>query len=278
MLRPLRAELGAWTPRAGRPRLEPLAAIAAAWPQIVGSDLARSTRPASISGDVLVVVTSSSAWSQQLAFLVPEILAALASLPQAAGIAQLRFRVGRMARATGRAAGASPAAPARSKRRPGPETLPAETLEEALARMRERFAQSQDAKRALGWKACDRCGVWIQGGARCAPCAGSIAAEREVAVQRLMYDAPWLGYGGTAALIDALTIEEYERIRHALLERWWALLARAKADGRVSSNGRERKIASSFVLLHTGWEPQRITPAVVRNLLGDDLMTLLYEK
>jgi hypothetical protein len=92
-----------------------------------------------------------------------------------------------------------------------------------------------------------------------------------------MYDAPWLGYGGTAALIEALTVEEYERNRRALLERWWALLLRAKADGRVSAEGRERKIASSFVLLQTGWEPQRITPALVRSILGDDLMTLLYE-
>jgi hypothetical protein len=93
-----------------------------------------------------------------------------------------------------------------------------------------------------------------------------------------MYDAPWLGYGGTAALIEALTVEEYERIRHALLQRWWALLLRAKADGRVSADGRERQIASSYVLLQTRWEPQRITPAVVRNILGDDLMTILYEK
>jgi hypothetical protein len=81
---------------------------------------------------------------------------------------------------------------------------------------------------------------------------------------------------GTAALIESLTVEEYERNRLALLERWWTLLLRTKADGRVSLDGRERKIASSYVLLKTGWEPQRITPAVVRNILGDDLMTVLY--
>jgi hypothetical protein len=275
MLRPLRAALGAWSPHARRSPLDPLAAIAAAWPQIVGPDLARAARPASIADDALVIVTNSSGWSQQLAFLSPEILRALAAIPAAAGIARLRFRVGRHDPARGRAA-AKQAARVQPRQRPGVELEPAASLDEALDRIRVRFEQNRDAKEARGWKSCRRCGVTILGGMHCAPCAGSLAAEQEVAVQRLMYDAPWLGYGGTAAVIEALTVEEYERIRRALLERWWTLLLRVKADGRVSVDGRERRIASSYVLLHTGWEPQRITPAVVRNILGDDLMTFLY--
>jgi len=279
MLRPLRAAIGGWSPRAGRSPLDPLAAIAAAWPQIVGAELARATRPSSIAGDALVVVTGSSAWSHQLSFLAPEILRALGEIPAAAEIGRLRFRVGRIERSRGRAAtAAQPPAGKRSGVDSGAELIAPRSLDEALERIRLRFEQTRNAKRTHGWKFCERCGVMIQGGMQCAPCAGSIAAEREVAVQRLMYDAPWLGYGGTAALIEALTVQEYERNRHALLERWWTLLLRAKADGRVSADGRERKIASSYVLLQTGWEPQRISPAVVRNILGDDLMTLLYEQ
>ena len=237
--------------------------------------MARAARPTSIVDDTLVIVTSSSGWSQQLSFLSPEILRALGGIPQAAGISRLRFRVGRHAPARGRTA-PQQAAHVQPRRSLGAEPEPAASLDEALERIRLRFEQNRDAKRAHGWKSCSRCGVTILGGMHCAPCAGSIAAEQEVAVQRLMYDAPWLGYGGTAALIEMLTVEEYERIRHALLERWWTLLLRVKADGRVSTDGRERRIASSYVLLHTGWEPQRITPAVVRNILGDDLMTFLY--
>ena len=39
---------------------------------------------------------------------------------------------------------------------------------------------------------------------------------------------------------------------------------------------RERQIASSYVLLQSGLEPDRITPAVVRNLLGDELEAQLH--
>jgi hypothetical protein len=277
MLKPLRAALEAWTPRPGGSLLDPLVAITAAWSQLVGPELARVTRPTAIVEETLVVTTSSSAWSHQLSLLSPQILRALHRMSEGRGIARLRFRVGRV-RTPARAGPGAPAPPGRGAARPQrPELAPAASIDEALARMRERFEENRQAKRAHGWKSCARCGVLIQRGMHCAPCAGSIAAEREVAVQRLMYDAPWLGYGGTAELIETLTVEEYERIRHALLERWWALLSRAKAAGRVSDDGRERRIASSYVLLQTGWEPQRITPAVVRNILGDDLMTLLYE-
>ena len=275
MLRPLRSAIGNWSPGAG-PKLDPLAAIVAAWPQIVGVELARATRPSTITGDALVVVTASSAWSHQLSFLAPDILRALAAIPAAANIERLRFRVGRIGSprprgiASQQPAGTRPGAPRAELSAPT-------SLDEALEQIQHRFEQNRDAKHAQGWKPCQRCGVTIKGGTHCAPCAGSIAAQRAVAVQRLMYDAPWLGYNGTAAVIEALTVEEYEQNRRALLERWWTLLLRAKADGRVSADGRERKIASSFVLLQTGWEPQRITPAVVRNILGDDLMTLLYE-
>jgi hypothetical protein len=275
MLKPLRAALGDWAPRNGRSRIEPIAAVAAAWAGLVGPELARTTRPSTIAGKTLVVITTSSAWSHQLSFLAPEILRALRAIPEAAGIEELRFRVGRLERSRTRAP--VPRRPALSRRAVTREAEPAKSLDEAVERIRALFTQSQDAKRAHGWKTCRRCGVWIADGTHCAPCAGSITQERAVAAQRLMYDAPWLGYDGTAALIEALTIEEYERNRHALLERWWMLLLRTKADGRVSPDGRERKIASSYVLLKTGWAPQRITPAVVRNILGDDLMALLYE-
>jgi predicted nucleic acid-binding Zn ribbon protein len=276
MLRPLRASLSGWSPRARGTRGEPLSVIAARWPQIVGPDLSRSTRPSSLSGDTLVVMTASSAWSQQLSFLAPEILRALGALPEAAAVKQLRFRVGRVAKRAAAAGYPGPRPGLHVAVGPAAETVPPATPEEALDRLRRQFARVEDAKRARGWKFCERCGVTIEGGSHCAPCAGSIADEREVATARVMYDAPWLGYAGTAEVVTALSVEEYERIRRALLERWWTLLTHAKTSGRLSADGRERKVASSYVVLQTGWEPQRITPAVVRNILGDELMNLLY--
>lgn len=272
MLTPLRSALDGWRPRRRGPGLGTLDAIVLAWPEIVGPQLAAATQPLSLAGDALVVTTASSAWSQQLSFLVPEILRGLHEIAQAQGVARIRFRVGTLRRA---------AAPRRGQALPnerrhvaaGEPAPPAADPGEALERLKAAFERRPAP---AGEPPCRRCGIPIAGGDYCAPCAGTLGEERDVAVQRLMYDAPWLGYRGTAAVFPALSVEDYERIRRGLLERWWGLLLRAKAGGRLSGDGRERRIASSYVVLQTGQEPQRITPAVVRNILGDDLASLLY--
>ena len=88
-----------------------------------------------------------------------------------------------------------------------------------------------------------------------------------------MYDAPWLGFGGTAPLVDGMTRDEYDRWRRALLSRWWETLNRMRWTKRTTPV--ERRIASSFVLLESGLDPDRITPAIVRTVLGDDVVALL---
>ncbi|MGB6966166.1 MAG: hypothetical protein WBD90_17085, partial [Xanthobacteraceae bacterium] len=42
-------------------------------------------------------------------------------------------------------------------------------------------------------------------------------------------------------------------------------------------DGRERLVASSYVLLRSKIAPEDIMPATVRNVLGDELHELLYE-
>ena len=37
-------------------------------------------------------------------------------------------------------------------------------------------------------------------------------------------------------------------------------------------------MASSYLLLKTGWEPERITPTIVRNELTDEIHDLIYGK
>ncbi len=92
----------------------------------------------------------------------------------------------------------------------------------------------------------------------------------------MMFEAPWLGFAGTAALVSGLKEEEYERVRAALLARWWDVLARARSAKRLSRDGRERAIASSYVVLRSKIAPEEIVPATVRNVLGDELHDLLY--
>jgi hypothetical protein len=114
-------------------------------------------------------------------------------------------------------------------------------------------------------------------GAYCAPCRAARNEERERRVSRLLYEAPWLGYAGTAKLVEGLSTDEYGGIRERLLRRWWDRLSRARHSGAVSRNGYERSLASSYVLLKTGIAPEKLALATVRNELTDELFDLIYE-
>jgi len=92
----------------------------------------------------------------------------------------------------------------------------------------------------------------------------------------LLFDVPWLGFAGAAAVVEGLTQHEYESIRRKLLATWWESLQRIRREGRRRLSTRERLIASSYVLLKSGLDPERIAPAVVRDLLGDELHHLIY--
>ena len=266
--------LAGWAPR-GLPAGDPLVAIRTAWPEIVGADTARAAQPVAIDGDALVVLTNSSAWSHQLSFLSLEIVRTLRTLPAGRGIARLRFRVG--ARKVPPILNVTPKRRNSPERPARPETAgPPASAAEALARFRLRVEGQRQAHVRAGYTACDRCGAAMADGTRCAPCAGKDAQARAAVTERLMFDAPWLGFHATAEIVGALSVSEYEVIRKRMLSRWWDVLVRAKARKAVSLDRREASIASSYLLLHTGWEPDRITPAVARNLLGDEIFTLVF--
>ena len=270
-----------WQPQALHPA-DPLSVLQAQWAQIVGADVAANTRPAEIAREALIVITRSSAWSQQLAFLSEEVLAAVHARPGADAITTLRFRVGRLSQApapphaAGRTARRRPGA---GKPRPaarGPE--PAGTLEAALERFRHDVTAAQRAREAAGWKECARCGARTHraSGRFCAPCTSAHAQERDAQVARLLYEAPWLGFAGIVPLVEGLTRAEYEAVRLALLRRWKDLLDRLRRSQRTRVTARERSIASSYVLLKSELAPDTIALAVVRDLLGDELYDIFY--
>ncbi|MDQ2680884.1 MAG: hypothetical protein M3Y21_07680 [Candidatus Eremiobacteraeota bacterium] len=93
-----------------------------------------------------------------------------------------------------------------------------------------------------------------------------------------MFEVPWLGYAGIAEIVAGLSRDEYEAIRKRTLQRWWELLLRARRAGKLSARRTERLFASSYVLLKSELAPDQITSATVRNLLGDELHDLLYER
>src|SRR5579864_4711910 len=68
---PLRAILERWTPGAAALPSDPGNAIASAWADAVGPEVARRTRPGKLHDGVLTVYTAGSVWSHQLTFLAP---------------------------------------------------------------------------------------------------------------------------------------------------------------------------------------------------------------
>lgn len=272
-MKPLAKALNAWRPQA-LPG-DPLSVLQAEWAHIVGDDVAANTRPSEIIRDALVVVTRSSAWSQQLAFLSERVLSAIHER-SGDSIRSLRFRVGRI-----RAADA--ASVPRAKRVAATKALsraadPAPTLQAAIERFRADVAAAQRAKTAAGLKECVRCGARTHtaSGPFCVPCGNVQAQEREAQVARLLFEAPWLGYAGIAPLVPQLSRQEYEAVRGVLLRRWKDTLERIRRSVRPRVTTRDRSIASSYVLLKSELDPDKLAPAVVRDLLGDELHELFY--
>ena len=271
MLKPLGAALQGWRPSEGAP-LDPVAAIGAAWAEIAGEEVARNSHPVAMLGTALVIVTRSAAWSQQLSFLAPHVLDVLAAKFPKCGVDRLRFRVGRLREA---ASAVGPAPTIRRMRAPRPA---AATTEETLQRIAADIDARRRANVAAGWKECVGCSVLLvpDAGLRCPPCANAFTEQRERRVAQLLFEAPWLGYDGTAELVEDLRPDEYNEVRRRLLARWWDTLVRAAAAGRLSRDGRERAIASSYVILKSGVAPERIAPATVRAVLGDAVHDLIY--
>jgi hypothetical protein len=270
-MQPLRSILSAWQPAAAIED-DPLSHLRAQWATIVGEDIAANSRPAELIRGSLLVVTRSSAWSQQLSFLSEQIVEAVRAATGAT-LEGVRFRVGRINSRGRAAAGRKPLA--RKNRDRHAESA---TLESAVALFREDVASAQRAKASAGWKECNRCGIRIvpDTGSFCAPCTNVRSAERSATIARLLFEVPCLGYSGIAEHIESLTRHEYESVRGKLLARWWDSLTQLRRSGRKRVSRRERDVASSYVLLKTELDPERIAPAVVRDLLGDDLYAIFY--
>ncbi|HEY3676819.1 MAG TPA: DUF721 domain-containing protein [Candidatus Tumulicola sp.] len=275
MLKPLGQALSHWTPvRRGRID-DPVSALAAAWPEIVGADIARNSQPVRIDRGTLWIVTTSGAWGQQLTFLTDRLLAAIGERTPQTIVERLRFRVGKISGIRRAPKGRNglalrPVEP--------PRSIP-ESAADALASFRRHVEGWERAKRAAGWKECLDCKALLQPGsaARCAACANAAIRRRTERAARLLADAPWLGYPGTAELVEELSPSEYEALRAQLLADWRQTLERARAVSPERPLPHERGVASAYVLLATRLRPNEIDPAIMRGILGDAAYARLYE-
>ncbi|MGA8574958.1 MAG: DUF721 domain-containing protein [Candidatus Cybelea sp.] len=270
----LSAAMTGWAPAERRAPSDPIVLLEAGWAEIVGPEVAQNSHPARIADGALTIVTRSSAWSHQLTFLAEHVVRAVDARVPGAGVQRLRFRVGGLpARRT-----SSPARSRAGARRTPAERTASSSSAEALERFRAGVEQQRRNRRAEGWNECNGCGALLEpaAGALCQTCTTARSQALGAATARLLFEAPWLGYAGTAALVDGLQQEEYERLRRQMLAHWWGILARARVAKRLSRDGRERLVASSYVLLRSKLPPEAIVAATVRNILGDELHELLY--
>lgn len=267
MLTKLGSALTGWQPRGGPPN-DPLATIRAAWPDIVGDDVARAAQPVALSGTALVVVTASGAWSHQLSFLEREIVRSVAALG-VSNVERLRFRVGTIRAARGgngrRLVRDGASVPIAGKPR---------SAAEAVARFRAVVERRRNAHRTAGGTFCTVCGGAIAQGERCRPCADAEEREQRERCERILFEAPWLAPEDVLAAVPGLTAEAYDRTRRRLLRAWVDELRLARKRHAVKAEidrSRVRKLASSYVLLETRIDPNRIEldSPVRRNALGD---------
>ncbi len=262
--------LDGWSPKGG-PIGDPLVAVRAAWVELVGADVARAAQPVAIERDVLVVLTASPAWSHQLTFLEPEIVRGLRALPETRALTRLRFRVGKIRRSV--VAGRGADGPRRAQGSVTAEP-PARTLDDALARLRRTVERSRAAHCSAGGTFCALCDAPVDGGAMCRPCRDDEERRRRFACERLLFEAPWLTPEEVLALVDGLTPEAYDAIRRRLLRAWWDELWRASKLHKLRQpldRARLRKLASSFVLLETRIDPNRLEmdSPLRKNALGE---------
>jgi hypothetical protein len=257
-----------WHPGSG-PATDPLSAIRAAWADIVGQDVARAAQPVALTGSALVVLTTSGAWSHQLAFLEREIIRQVNALG-VRGVERLRFRVGTIRVPVRGGRPGRTARPARSAALPG---TPA-TVQDALARLRSVIEARRSAHAASGGTFCPRCSAPAAAGRRCVPCTEDDERSRRESCERILFEAPWMAPEEVLAAVPGLDATLYDAVRRRLLRRWvdeLRLARRRHAAGAPIDPVRIRKLASSYVLLETRISPNRLeldSPVRV-NALGD---------
>ena len=130
---------------------DPARVLAAAWPDVVGEEVAANARPVHLQRGRLVVTTSSSAWAQTLQLMGEAILARLTERLGAGVVEQVAFRHAGWEERPPAPAGPAPAAPAPAGSQGGPVGLGGGPEESAGggARRTTRVGLSRDQAEAL---------------------------------------------------------------------------------------------------------------------------------
>ena len=277
--RALRTLLERWEPTTERAAPEDAqSAIAVAWPDVVGADVARRTRVGKLQDNVLTVYTAGSTWSHQLTFLAPSIVAELGVRCPQARVTRLRFVV-----ASGRTKAlldglarrvATADAPRPVARTETPVDDAADDAEDIVRRLRRRQLALDRRRERDGWTRCERCGVWMEPAIQMHPvcdlCTGSARQALDNHIERMLAGAPWLKAADVIAHSADVDERAFERVRRRLLSRWEEQLFAARARlRRLALHATDRVVAWSYLMLRSGKQQHEIGRAVVADALGE---------
>ena len=295
----LRLLLAGWQPAGERtlPGSE-LGALDAAWPDLVGEDVARRTRTAGFRDGTLTVLTPSSAWSHQLTFLAPTILERLRARCPSVAVRRLRFSVatgrsrallagtgiGSGARGRAHAAGQSTRPHARgiAKSRRAHGHAGADALDAAaaagedpsvwLARLRQEQRRLDERRAQSGWLRCRSCGRWVRAAAdpaTCAVCAEDARRASDGRIARVLAQAPWLSTSDVVRELPEAHPRAVERVRRTLRTSWQQQMHNARARLRQGVlHAADRVIAWSYAMLLTSSPQPDISQPVLTGVVG----------
>lgn len=279
--RRLRTILERWQPSGAGADPDATSAVASAWADVVGPDVARRTRPGKLHDGALTVYTAGSTWSHQLTFLAPKIVAALNERCPKSAVSRLRFVVasGRTkALLDGIAKTATALERARDARGDGPPVvLDARTddAEDIVARLRRRQQALDRRREREGWTRCAQCANWREpslGAQRpCRTCADEARRAGDNRIERVLINAPWLRRTDISSHVPDAQEDAYERVRRRLLSRWEEqMFAAQRRLRRRELHASDRVVAWSYLMLRSGMQQHVIGRAVVSDALGDE--------
>jgi hypothetical protein len=284
----LGAILARWSPGGGARGADPAAAVAVAWADAVGADIARRTRAGQIRDGVLTVYTAGSTWNHQLSFLAPAILSSLARACPSSGVKRLRFVVasGRTKALLDGAAAATAKHAHRIAASPSHETDEGGDREPDLGSLLQRLRRRQRAldreRGRAGWVRCTSCHAWrerrVGESADCAVCRDARRRAIDGRVERVISDAPWLSSAEVAEHVTQAGDREYARARRRLLTRWEEQLDEARRRlNRDALAPADRIVAWSYLMLRCRSPKADIGRALVVDLLGADWAAQLID-
>lgn len=273
-----------------RPNLDQAAGeLAAAWERAVGAQIARRSRPTKLNAGVLTVLTASSAWSDELTFLAPNIIEALQRSVPVAKLRRLRFMVAsgrtKLVLEGARFRGRSMAVKQQNVLIPATNEPPIGVEEDAsatVARLAHLQRSLDEWRDRAGWRTCIACQrrflAESSAALLCAPCAGARRKREEATIERAMMQAPWLTARELRQQLPDFKPAAYQRTRQRLLTRWQFDIAAAERRlRRANVTPEDRVIAWSYLMLLTGKPERDIGRAVARDLLGLPWTSALFE-